>query len=474
MFGLENRGKYREWCARHSLLTAAVLLLLGGFVLYARSFGHQWTYDDIVVLVQNPDIRSWPEFFTDSYPGRPLRELSFMLDYQFFGLNPAGYHVQSIFWHGLNAVLLYILTLRLGGNRFAAWCAALLFLVHPLAVEVVANISHRKDSLALAFALLALLAYVEVFRDQRRRWGWFCCAVALAVTAYYGKQNTVMIWPLFLAYEALFVPREARLLLRFPRLLGAATVTAIAVAGVLRWPLVESLLRHRQWEIRGILSKFGYLGDGGEPVYLATIFKAMLLMLQKIVMPTGLGVEYDIAVPEGWTVGLIGAALIFFAGYATALWWTFRHLRGACFGLLWFGLLWLPTSGLWPLSYLLADRYLYAPLAGVFIVVGIVMGIFRERWSRPLTILLSAVVLVLAILTWQQNMVWRSPLSLWSQAVKVSPESSYALGFLGMVYIEQRQPRLALPLLRKAAQNRFNPEAKRALDYVERQLRFSR
>ena len=58
-----------------------------------------------------------------------------------------------------------------------AWFAGLLFLVHPLNVEVVANISHRKDSLMLFFVQLALLlglfCYREVEMKKKAFWGAF-------------------------------------------------------------------------------------------------------------------------------------------------------------------------------------------------------------------------------------------------------------------------------------------------------------
>ena len=54
------------------------------FVLYVKSFGNSWTHDDFPVVVNNPDIRSLKAFLENSYPGRPLRELSYFVDYSIF------------------------------------------------------------------------------------------------------------------------------------------------------------------------------------------------------------------------------------------------------------------------------------------------------------------------------------------------------------------------------------------------------
>ena len=135
-----------------------VLLMGLAFLLFSNTFLSTWTYDDFKLIVNNPDIRSMDQLINDSQPGRIGRDISLLLDYQMFGLNPAGFHVQNILWHGINAILIMLLAGRLGGSRFVALSSAVLFMIHPVQVEVVANLSHRKDSIALAFILLSMLS----------------------------------------------------------------------------------------------------------------------------------------------------------------------------------------------------------------------------------------------------------------------------------------------------------------------------
>ena len=78
-----------------------LLYILAAFVLYAQSFNFNWTYDDFQIIVDNPDIRSWGAFLENQFHSRPLRELTYLLDYRLFGLNPFGWHIQNIFWHGI-------------------------------------------------------------------------------------------------------------------------------------------------------------------------------------------------------------------------------------------------------------------------------------------------------------------------------------------------------------------------------------
>ena len=73
-----------------------LIFLLSGLFLYANSFNNAWSFDDFFVVLGNPDIRSFENFIENTYPGRPLRELSLMLDYYVFGLFPMGWHLQNV------------------------------------------------------------------------------------------------------------------------------------------------------------------------------------------------------------------------------------------------------------------------------------------------------------------------------------------------------------------------------------------
>ena len=128
---------------------------------------------------------------------QPMTWLSHAIDYQLFGLNPAGHHMMSIVLHGINAFLVFLLIRFFVGRSHpdlkastvvllvSAW-VALLFAVHPLRVESVVWGAERKDLLCALFlfaALLAYMRYVDADSDSERRrsywWtlGWFLLAL---------------------------------------------------------------------------------------------------------------------------------------------------------------------------------------------------------------------------------------------------------------------------------------------------------
>ncbi len=435
--------------------SAIYLIFALSFLLYSSSFLNGWTLDDYAVVIDNPDIRSLPAFFVDTFPGRPLREFSFLLDYTLFGLKPAGWHFQNIFWHGLNSSLLFVLLRRLQVKEGVAWSAVLLFLVHPLQVEVVANIANRKDSLSLAFVLLALLAYSEVFRAERKKLVWLAVACLLGGLAWLAKQNAIVLPLVFAAYEVACVPPPSRLLLRRPK------VVAMTVVLVLASGLVWYLGPGRQLQLRlmpAVMAKMNAPFSGETVVpYFQLMLKSWAFMFSRLVFPFDLGPEYVFSVPRGWSDPWVFAALAGVGGYLAALMLAVRRRPLVFFALAWMGLFWLPTSNLWPLSYFAADRYLYAPSVGFCVLAALFFGGVRPVPAAVRTLLTGGVLLFLAGLTWQQNGVWRSNQTLWAQAVRVNPQSTTALNNLAMVYMQQKEWAQALELLQRAAANFNDP-----------------
>lgn len=456
---------------RRETLLPLFLLMAAAYLLYANTFGNAWTYDDIPVIVRNADIGSLQAILNKSYGQRPLREISYLPDYLLFGLNPMGWHIQNIFWHALNAFLLFILMRRLCAGRGMAWVASILFLVHPIQVEVVANISHRKDSLALAFVFLSFLSYMEIFNSGKKRFIWLGISLGLAYVALLGKQNALVLPLAFIAYEFGFVPREKRLLAN-KWVFGAGALASVSLGALYIWRFF-SQGNDRVWlfKIKGVLVKAGYMGPEAEWTYFLMVLKSWSFMFLKLIWPFDLALEYSYSVPHSPADPWVLAAVLGTIAFGAGLWLSRKRAPVVFFGLAWLGIFWLPTSNIFhPLSYFAADRYLYAPSVGIFIVIAYALGKLFPQCGRVKAFAFSLAALFLCVLTWQQNQVWRNPMSLWSKAVKVSPDSSYALNYLGTVYWEKGDIAKALHYLHKAAENVYYPEAQYNLGWMYEKL----
>jgi tetratricopeptide (TPR) repeat protein len=145
------------------------------FALYSPSLAHAFlTYDDQQYVTENRHVQAgltwnslvwaFTSFFASNW--HPLTWLSHILDYQVYGLHPAGHHLTNVLLHTLNTVLLFLVLKRMTGALWRSACVAALFAWHPLHVESVAWISERKDVLSGFFFMLTLLAYVQYVRAK--------------------------------------------------------------------------------------------------------------------------------------------------------------------------------------------------------------------------------------------------------------------------------------------------------------------
>jgi len=150
-------------------LAAPFIVAIAAIATYIPALSFQFlNWDDNVYVLSNPWIRAWSSanlahIFTEPYYSNflPLHLVSYMVDYSLWGLNPTGYHLQSIVLHALNAALAMFVVKRMLGSSVVAFLAALLFAVHPSHVEAVAWISIRKDLLSTTFALLTVYFYLR-------------------------------------------------------------------------------------------------------------------------------------------------------------------------------------------------------------------------------------------------------------------------------------------------------------------------
>jgi len=145
-----------------------LVLFFGTLALYYSALHNGFVnYDDPAYVTSNPHVQQgltsrsvrWAFVSTAEANWHPLTWISHMLDVQLFGLRPPGHHAQSVLWHAVNVVLLFLLLAKATGFVGRSALVAGLFAFHPLNVESVAWVAERKTVLCTFFLLLAFGAY---------------------------------------------------------------------------------------------------------------------------------------------------------------------------------------------------------------------------------------------------------------------------------------------------------------------------
>jgi Tfp pilus assembly protein PilF len=399
----------------------------------------------------------------------PLARLSAMLDFQLYGSNPFGHHLTSLLIHGAVCVLIFLALEALTGALWKSTAVAALCAVHPLRVEPVAWISGRADLLAALFGFLALLAWVHYLR--RRSVPWAMVAVGSFLLGMLSKP-IVMTLPFVL------------LLLDFWPL-GRVRPTASADSGAVhdlkpgRVREIAALFREKSWLFLATAVLVGvslYILQRGPMVVSAekypfsarvvTSLISYATYVKKTIWPADLAVIYPHrwgAFPW-WEWGGAALLLVVLSGAAVL---AARRRPYLAVGWIWFLGTLLPVIGIFQARlYPVADRYMYFPQIGLFVMAvwGLEdVGRGRRRGKALASVAVLAPILICVPVSLAQVRHWKDDYTLFSHAVAVTKDNWLAhsnfgttlrgRGELERAYAEFVRARVLHP---GSAENRYN------------------
>lgn len=172
----------------------AFVMFVLGVLLYANTFSHQYALDDHIVIKDNQFTQqgfagigdlmtndAFTGFFKmkkDLVEGgryRPLSMVTFAIELELFGEAPGISHVINALIYGLCGLLLYLVLQSLlppaDPKKWwtsIAFLVTLIFVVHPVHTEVVANIKGRDELMALVFSLLTFRAALKFIDTEKK------------------------------------------------------------------------------------------------------------------------------------------------------------------------------------------------------------------------------------------------------------------------------------------------------------------
>jgi tetratricopeptide (TPR) repeat protein len=380
----------------------------------------------------------------------PLSFLSHALDYQLFGLEPAGHHLVNVMFHAVDVVLLFLVLKRATGYVGRSFMVAALFALHPMNVEPVVWVAERKTMLSMLFFLLALGAYQWYVQEPRiSRFRWVTILFALGLLA---KPQIITLPFVLLLWD--YWPLQ-----RTPPL---------EAKGSPIWGRIKTNIRN----FSGLLKEKGpllILCVMGAMIALATQKSARLqyqpplsLRLENAIYsyfryvenafwPSNMAPEYPM--PGSLTVWQIGGALLFLLA-VSAFVVAARKYRYLPVGWFWFLGTLVPTIGLVQVGrQALADRYAYEAYLGLFIMVCWGVADWAEQHHLRVSWLAGAsaiVLLALALVTYRQIGYWKDDLTLWTHATEVVPNHWTAETNIGVQLLKQDKAAEAMAHFRRA------------------------
>jgi protein O-mannosyl-transferase len=408
--------------------------------------------DDLYIIAWNPLVHGirgvwgafagpyWPPDF-GGFMYRPLPLASFALDWSLVRGHAWWFHAMNIAWHAGVTLAVTALALR-WADLTVAVVAGLIFAVHPVHVEAIANVVGRAELMAAAGVCLAVYAAVV-----RRHVVWSALALLVGLLS---KENAivapaliVLAWGLGLGASRDAAP--ARPSRRTMLLFAASWVVTIGV-----YVAVRSIVLHPYARNNAIAPVF--LGEGflaGRLTALAALSDIAFLLLA----PLTLRVDYSPAertLVHSLLDGRLAAGLLCLAAWTIlfVLAWR-RGRRLEAFGLGWIGIAFLPVANLvFPTGVLVAERTLYLPSVGLALAAGAALARLRVERLRGVVVLL---VLAGGIRSVLRVPVWHDDLAVTLSILEDSPNSFRGPQRMAVHYLSRRQPERSLAAVRIAA-----------------------
>jgi tetratricopeptide (TPR) repeat protein len=432
-------------------LVLGLLLVVAALALYNPVSQHPFVSDDDRYITDNVHVHAglrwdtikWAFTSYDEANWHPLTWLSHALDYQLFGLNPAGHHYMNVLLHALNAVLLFWVLWWTTEAAGRSWMVAALFALQPINVESVAWVAERKNILSFLFFLLALAAYGHYAKKPSA--GRYLQVMTLFACGLMAKPMIITFpfvlllwdyWPLKRMDSETGRARSFPWLVieKLPLMVLSAASAILTLKAQKAGEAIRSVAQYSV-SIRlenAVVSYVRYVGKLFWPSRLSPIYPhpGHFLAARQV----------------------IGAGLLLLLG--TGLVFAARRRRYLLVGWFWFLGTLVPMIGLVQVgNQAMADRYAYLPFVGLFILVcwGGTDWATAQRMSMPWLAAVGAIcVLGLAIVAYRQIGFWKDNVSLWAHAIEVTPPNFIAEDNLGGALIEADRPDEAMTHFRRA------------------------
>ena len=366
-------------------LSIFLSFLIIGFIIYKVVFVSQLlgyaNNDDAVYIIYNPCIRGISFnhlacIFTHTFTGKwePLHLLVYMLIYQCFGLSGPMFHIVNLLLNIIDSFFVYLIVFKMMKNKSMALLSGIFYLIAPIQIESIMETSELKTTLANMFIFSSFLVYV-IFRGNDKK-GVLILSIILWILGLMSKATAITLPMMFFFYDYFYYPGKLNKALKWYAVgfgigiafiityflfLGTGTGTAAAITNRLQMAIINTA------------GLFSYP--------LTQIFPLHLL-------------PYYFPLPMfSWLSPRVILSILFIFLMLFIIWYYRHRLSFISFWLIWYGINFVPGSGIasnvpqHTFGMLNAQgyyHYLSLPFVGLACVIGyILISMYRSVREKP-------------------------------------------------------------------------------------------
>ncbi len=430
------------------LKSLGILLSCIAFIIYANTFSHDYALDDASAISANyvtkQGVSGIPTIFKEHYrfgywnsPGtlyRPIPLAMFAIEWQIAPDSPGFYHFMNVLLYAFTAFLLFWTLCKVipKYSPVLPFLATLLFITHPMHVEVVANIKSRDEILSFLFCISAIYFLWKYLKVENYKWLGF--SLLSYLLAMFSKENAIT----FLAVFPLLMYFFSKKTITQNFSLSALFIIPVAIYMSARVAVLGSLNGTK--ELAPLLDNY-LSGATDLSIRLASAFLLVGKYLWTLIFPHPLGSDfgYSQIALVGWTDWRVIVTLLIVAG---ALFYALKTLPKKeipSFAILYFGITFSIFSNIIMLiGSSFGDRFMYFPSLGFAMILAfLILKIFKtdfqlksnsiatffNNYKMPLLVA-GAVAIAYSYKTILRNTVWNDSFSLYENDIEIAPNSA--------------------------------------------------
>lgn len=429
-----------------------LVIFLLAFFFYCNTLNNSYALDDVLAITANkyvqmgvkgiPDIISHAEFAgaTSNKSSetlgryRPLSILFYALEWQAFGNSPTAFHFFNVLWYAVLCVVIFrfLKYAVFKNNVLMAFCISVLFAIHPVHTEVVANIKSRDEIFSLLFLLLSLGSLLRYTYSSKKIW-LILSLVAFALAAFskdYALLFALGIPAFLFSFTPLKIKEIFKLSVFFWVVLIFYAFVRVSISSAMgSGELVESV----------IFPYENYAFTAKAAIIMMSLWKYLLLLFY----PHALTYDYSYDVFQFATIAhpiVIVSIVIHFSLLIFGCYRLIKKQGDGIFLLLYLSSLIIISWMLLDYGYVLAERFLFSPSFYFLTAFGLIIDrqVPSRFFSQKIILPLLCVVVGLSFFqVFERNKVWKNNSTLYFEDVKVSSKSVRAQAFCGMTLVAE-------------------------------------
>jgi len=180
------------------------IVIIVAILPYINSLKNPLVWDDVELIFNDPNIKELkniPKFFMSRYwreefPSRkntyrPLRAVSFTIDYAIWKKNSFGYHLTNLILNTIAVLLTFIFAKMVSNSDIIGLITAIVFATLPVHVETVSWVKNRGEIMCYIFLISSLIMSLRALAKQSLF--YYLQSLICFVLALMSKENAVIL-----------------------------------------------------------------------------------------------------------------------------------------------------------------------------------------------------------------------------------------------------------------------------------------